>query len=153
MTHIPDCSNDAKIGLAAQTAVTLARLEVPLAERLTDEEIKPVIKARLDLLQTLGGLTQEETRALKARVDGTEEVAGQVSPIFGSDGQLSLAGVLGRGLPDPALEGSVQAAYVAATSAVGAAVFGIAVCGTPCAVIAACQATVIVQSLRSGGGG
>jgi hypothetical protein len=63
MTESADIQvTDAKIGEAVQVAMMMARVEVPVIESLSVEAIKGFIKQRLDMLRTLGGLTQEEAQ-------------------------------------------------------------------------------------------
>lgn len=149
MAEIHDAQGmDAKIGQAVQVAVMMAQIEVPVIESLSVDAIKGFIKARLEILRTLGGLTQEEAQTLKAQLDGaTEATSGHLS-VFGTDGRPSLAGLLGQQLATGATH-SAAGAYVAAMAGIGAAVIGMGVCGTPCAITAAWQAGAITASIKS----
>ena len=139
---------DAKIGQAAQIALMIARIEVPVIESLSEEAIKRFIKERLDMLRTLGGLTQEEAQALKAQVDGTAAEAAAHLSVFGPDGQPSLAGLISHQLRSSATE-SAAGHYVAAMAGLGAGLVGFAVCGLGCAFMSAAQAGALTASIKS----
>ena len=65
--------SDAKVGQAVQVAVMFARLDTPVTASLSVEVTKRLLKERLVLLRSLGGLTQDEENALRARVEGTAD--------------------------------------------------------------------------------
>jgi hypothetical protein len=151
MSHSEEgCHDDRHIGQAVKLGLAFGQVEKQSLSTLSAAAIRQVAKQRLNKLQELGGLTQAEADALRTRVDTPgSDVA--VPSILGPDGQLTLAGVLAKQLPDSALEDvdDVTAAevYVAATAGLGAGIIGFVVCGTPCAVIAAWDAGGIVASL------
>jgi hypothetical protein len=143
-----DCHGDRHIGQAVKLGLALGQVEKQSLSALSAAAIRQVAKERLNKLQELGGLTPAEADALRTRVDTPgSDVA--VPSLLGPDGQLTLAGVLAKRLPDSALDDVTAAgAYVAFTSGIGAGLIGLAVCGTPCAVIAAWEAGAIVASLE-----
>jgi hypothetical protein len=146
MTQMQDPDvTDAKLGRAIQTALTLARLEAPVIENLPMEARKSLIKARLQALMELGGLTAEELQALVEKVDGTG--TGVDTPMFGAGDQLSLAAVISRQLPFGLTEHSVTGAYVATLAGIGGGLVGFATCGTLCALAGAAIAGALTASI------
>lgn len=147
MTQMQDPDvTDAKLGRAIQTALTLARLEAPVIENLPMDARKHLIKARLQALKELGGLTAEELQALVGQVDGTG--TGVDAPVFGVGDQLSLAAVISRQLPSGPTDHSVTGAYVAVLAGIGGGLVGFVTCGILCAVAGAAIAGSLTASIE-----
>jgi hypothetical protein len=149
MTHSQGAEHEeAHIGRAAMLGLAFGQVEGPALRTLSLSAIQDLAKERLTRLLAMGALTAPQADMLRTRVDSPGTEATQ-SPLLGPDGQLDLAGVLSRQLPNDALQGVTAAGlYVAATSGLGAALIGMAVCSTPCAVIAAWNAGAIVATLE-----
>jgi hypothetical protein len=137
---------DDTIQRTIQTAALMAQLEVPVLQSLPAETITRHVIARIDTLQKLGGVTLQEAQGLKAQVDGTDAGA-TPPPLLEPDGHVSLAGLIGRRLPDRNVDIPVSAGlYVIATAEIGGAVVGFAVCGTACAVVGATTAALVAAA-------
>ena len=140
---------DAKVGRAVQIAVLMARIDAPLIRSVPGGVLKNLVKDRVKELRELGALTEDEANALSARVDGVTESTAAPLPVFGNDGNPSLAGVISGQLPDgnASSTDSATGAYVAAMAGLGAGIVGFAVCGTGCAVMAAVEAGALTASI------